>query len=246
MTSSRAPDTVTLGVRFQHMNLGGGCYSYSVHCTSGKEPTCQCRRRKRHGFDPWVGKIPWRRAWQPTPVFLPGKSKDREARWASPRGRQEGDTTKATEHHTHVGQWQGPRARSSGTLCEMREASAELRSHRCPEGKAPAPALVSRGILPTKTAKDPHTGTGRVTDSPAGLLSKRTQMYPSVSPIDIPRIWVVPKAFRLFRRSFTTRWSLLGWPWIPQAWTRLSLCNSDREHNQHCGILNPNKAASDL
>ena len=38
---------------------------------SGKEPTCQCRRR---GFDPWVGKIPWRRKWQPTPVFLPGES----------------------------------------------------------------------------------------------------------------------------------------------------------------------------
>ena len=28
----------------------------------------------RHRFDPWVGKIPWRRAWQPTPVFLPGES----------------------------------------------------------------------------------------------------------------------------------------------------------------------------
>ena len=28
----------------------------------------------RHGFDPWVGKIPWRRKWQPTPVFLPGES----------------------------------------------------------------------------------------------------------------------------------------------------------------------------
>ena len=28
----------------------------------------------RTGFDPWVGKIPWRRAWQPTPVFLPGES----------------------------------------------------------------------------------------------------------------------------------------------------------------------------
>ena len=41
--------------------------------TSGKEPTCQCRRQKRRGFDPWVGKIPWRRAWQPTPVFLPGE-----------------------------------------------------------------------------------------------------------------------------------------------------------------------------
>jgi len=42
--------------------------------TSGKEPTCPCRRCKRHGFDPWVGKIPWRRAWQSIPVFLPGES----------------------------------------------------------------------------------------------------------------------------------------------------------------------------
>ena len=41
---------------------------------SGKEPACQCRRPKRCRFDPWVGKIPWRRAWQPTPVFLPGES----------------------------------------------------------------------------------------------------------------------------------------------------------------------------
>ena len=39
----------------------------------GKEPTCQCRRQKRYGFDPWVGKIPWRRAWELTPVFLPGE-----------------------------------------------------------------------------------------------------------------------------------------------------------------------------
>ena len=35
---------------------------------------CQCGRCKRCGFDPWVGKIPWRREWQPVPVFLPGKS----------------------------------------------------------------------------------------------------------------------------------------------------------------------------
>ena len=28
-------------------------------------------RRKRHGLDPWVGKMSWRKAWQPTPVFLP-------------------------------------------------------------------------------------------------------------------------------------------------------------------------------
>ena len=41
---------------------------------SGKEPTCQCRRHKRHRFDPCVRKIPWRGAWQPTPVFLPAES----------------------------------------------------------------------------------------------------------------------------------------------------------------------------
>ena len=41
---------------------------------TGKEPTCQCRRHKRLGFDPWVGKSPWRRAWQLTPVFLSGGS----------------------------------------------------------------------------------------------------------------------------------------------------------------------------
>ena len=41
---------------------------------SGKEPACQCRRHKRCEFDPWVGKIPWGRAWQPTPVFSPGES----------------------------------------------------------------------------------------------------------------------------------------------------------------------------
>ena len=43
---------------------------------SGKEPACRCRRRKRHGLDPWVRKIPWRRASQPTPAFLPGESQE--------------------------------------------------------------------------------------------------------------------------------------------------------------------------
>ena len=39
----------------------------------GKEPYCRCRRHKRCWFDPWVGKIPWRREWQPTPLFLLGE-----------------------------------------------------------------------------------------------------------------------------------------------------------------------------
>jgi len=42
--------------------------------TSGKEPACPCRRHKKCDFDPWVKKIPWRRAWQPIPVFFPGES----------------------------------------------------------------------------------------------------------------------------------------------------------------------------
>ena len=41
--------------------------------TGGKESACQCRRCKPR-FDPWVGKILWRRKWQPAPVFLPGES----------------------------------------------------------------------------------------------------------------------------------------------------------------------------
>jgi len=41
---------------------------------SGKESACQCRGHRRRRFDPWIGKIPWRRKWQPTPMFLPGES----------------------------------------------------------------------------------------------------------------------------------------------------------------------------
>ena len=44
----------------------------SPDSASGKESACLCRRPKRSGFDPWVGKIPWSRKWQPTPLFLPG------------------------------------------------------------------------------------------------------------------------------------------------------------------------------
>ena len=40
---------------------------------SGKESTCQCQRQRRCGCDLWVGKSPWSRRWQPTPVFLLGE-----------------------------------------------------------------------------------------------------------------------------------------------------------------------------
>jgi len=54
--------------------LASGSFVVSTGGASGKEPTCQCRRHKNCGFDPWVGKISWRRAQQPTSVFLLGES----------------------------------------------------------------------------------------------------------------------------------------------------------------------------
>ena len=69
---------------------------------SGKESTCQCKRHRRHGFNPWVGKIPWRRGkWQATPVFLPGKSQgQRSLEGYSPWGCKELDTTEHPCTHT--------------------------------------------------------------------------------------------------------------------------------------------------
>ena len=60
---------------------------------SCKGPACQCRRCKRCRFNPWDKTIPWGRAWQPTPVFLPGES-HRQAGY-SPWGHKESD---ASEH----------------------------------------------------------------------------------------------------------------------------------------------------
>ena len=64
-----------------------------------KEPTCQCRRCKRRGFYPWVGKIPWRRRWQPTPVFSSGESHgQRSLAGYGPQNCKDQDRTEATQH----------------------------------------------------------------------------------------------------------------------------------------------------
>ena len=59
---------------------GNGCFRQEEEQISGfprqrngKEPACQCRRCRRSGFCPWVGKIPWSRKWHPILVFLPEK-----------------------------------------------------------------------------------------------------------------------------------------------------------------------------
>ena len=56
--------------------------------------------RKRCEFNPWVGKMPWRRKWQPTPVFLPGKSHEqRSLAGYSPWGLKESDVTEHNPQH---------------------------------------------------------------------------------------------------------------------------------------------------
>ena len=73
----KAKDTLRRVLQSFRGFLGGaGC----------KELSCQCRRHKRLGFNSWVGKIPWRRAWQHTSVFCLGNPMDRGAWWATEQG----------------------------------------------------------------------------------------------------------------------------------------------------------------
>ena len=60
---------------------------------SGKESTCQCRNCKSCGLDPWVGKIPWSRKWQPTPVLLP-----EESPWTGKPGRLQSMGSQRVRH----------------------------------------------------------------------------------------------------------------------------------------------------
>ena len=75
-------------------------------CAVVKIPPANCRRRKRNGFDPWIGKMPWKRKWQHTPVFLPEKSHGQRSLASSSWGHEESDTTEKRSMyiHTHL-QW---------------------------------------------------------------------------------------------------------------------------------------------
>ena len=68
---------------------------------SGKESAHQRGRHKRRGLGPWMGQIPWRRAWQPTPVFVPGESPwTEEPGRLQPMGSQRAGHNRATKHST--------------------------------------------------------------------------------------------------------------------------------------------------
>ena len=69
--------------------------------TIGKEAACQCRKCKTCRFNPWIRKIPWRRAWQRTPVFLPGDFHDRGA-WQATVHRVAKSQTRLKQLSKHV------------------------------------------------------------------------------------------------------------------------------------------------
>ena len=84
-----------ISASFGVQNFYWGFFIYIVRDfpvgSDGKSICLQCRRS---GFNPWVGKIPWRRKWQPTPVFLPEKSHgQRSLAGYSPWGLKESDMT---------------------------------------------------------------------------------------------------------------------------------------------------------
>ena len=91
----------------------------SLRGSAGKEPACQCRRHKRCGFHLWVGKIPWRRKWRPTPVFLPGTSRGRRSlESSSPWGRRESDTTELAQKAAKNDKLRNPRFSYSSSSSE--------------------------------------------------------------------------------------------------------------------------------
>ena len=69
-------------------------------CLNGERIHLPVQEMKAMMVDPWVGKIPWRRKWQPTPVFLPGESHgQRSLVGYSPWGYKESDTTEHACRH---------------------------------------------------------------------------------------------------------------------------------------------------
>ena len=105
-TSDRAATASKLCWRSYVLALTGtALFSFlgAMIINRGKELTCQCRSNKRHRFDRRVRKITWRKAWQPTPVFLAGEwHGERSLTGYHPWGHRESDMTEATQHSTQV------------------------------------------------------------------------------------------------------------------------------------------------
>ena len=115
----------------------GGLSGDSSGGASGEEPTCQFRRHKRLGFNPWVGEIPWRGAWQSPPVFLTGESHgQRSLVGYSPWVTKSGTQLKRLSMHTQfIQKWSQKDQWRRGKVAQEERVEAgqvEPRSHRDP------------------------------------------------------------------------------------------------------------------
>ena len=105
---------VDAGLPWKQSLLKGSLFIWEVvspvDSPGGLDSKRVCLQCRRPGFNPWVGKIPWRRKWQPISVFLPGKSHGRRSLVSySPWGREESDTTEQLHFHRvgvrEYGEW---------------------------------------------------------------------------------------------------------------------------------------------
>ena len=97
-----------LTLRVQSFRTPALCRGRVLWGFPGKESACQCRSCRSHGFNLCIGKIPWRRKWQHTPLFLPGESHgQRSLAGCSPWGHKGSDMTEhvCTESFTDSPSW---------------------------------------------------------------------------------------------------------------------------------------------
>ena len=87
-------------------------------------------------LDRWVGKIPWRRKWQPTPVFLPGKSMTEEPGRIQSMGLQRVGNNRATEHTEHSGKVSKPCSVSEEGWTIIDKSYRKLQTAVCARAKS--------------------------------------------------------------------------------------------------------------
>ena len=115
-------------IRMSKVYWGGQDEQLKGNCGRFSGGSCECRRPM---FNPWVGKIPWRRAWQPTLVLLPRESPgQRSLAGCSPQGRTEKDMTEEAKQ-----QWQqgdcSPRVEASRTrFCSVHDGQPASQAKR--------------------------------------------------------------------------------------------------------------------
>ena len=176
---------------------------------SGKESACKCRRP---GFDPWVMKIPWRREWQPTAVFLPGKSYgQRSLVGYSPWGRKESDTTE----HVHA---QASIKMGKKMLVNQTSGFSPFQPQEClVKGKAfwltlGALKILQSDVLPN--ARSPRTTTRSFllynNPSKQPPLIKVRFVFLSDTPIVPGCLFCIDTAERYFGSIHCTSWQIDG------------------------------------